>query len=108
MQHKQMYRRAVRILIALFGFYNPLFSQESKQTNADTEKEISQSHYITANTGALEPQNLEMLQKISKANGGEKESALMLLGNAFPDRIDFSDQANNEEQSALEKQFEAV
>ena len=71
-------------------------------------QEIEKSIFITSNTRALESANLEVLQKISKSNGTKKESALLLLGNAFPDRIDFSDQANNAEQSALEKQFEAV
>jgi len=108
MQHNRMYRPSAIILIALFALYNPLFSQESNEANADSEKGISQSIYITSNTGALEPANLEVLQKISKSNGTEKESALLLLGNAFPKRLDSSDQGNTVEQAALEKQFEAV
>ena len=106
MQQNHRYRG--KVIILLLTFYNPLFSQESKEAITDSEKGISQSIYITANTGVLEPANLKVLQKISKSNGTEKESALLLLGNAFPQRLDFSDKGNKIWQAALEKQFEAV
>ena len=84
MLHNQMYLPAAIIFIALFTFYNPLFSQESSETNTDSDMGIFQSVYITANTGDLEPGNLDVLQNISKSNGANQEDVLLLLGNTFP------------------------
>ncbi len=71
-------------------------------------QEIEKSIFITANTVALDPSNLNVLRNISKLNGTEKESALLLLGNSFPNRLDFADEGNKVALSALEKQFEAL
>ena len=108
MLHNQMYLPAAIIFIALFTFYNPLFSQESSETITDSDMGIFQSVYITANTGDLEPGNLDVLQNISKSNGANQEDVLLLLGNTFSKRLDFSEEENKVGQTALDKQFEAV
>ena len=94
-------QQSVLVLLAILGFSHALFSQES-------EKKISQSLYMTANTGALDSSKLDVLQKIVKANDGNKEATLLLLGNSFPNRINTKKSGNSKELENLNPQFEAI
>ena len=107
MLSKPIYRHTIVALTTLFGLCHGLFSQDTGQMTT-SDKEGKHSIYLTGNTGELEADNLGVLQKIAKENGGEKESMLFLLGNSFPHRINFEDPKNRKEQELSNLQFEAI
>ena len=100
--------RLIMVLLALFGLCHTLSAQESTETTTVSGKKIIQSLYITANTGSLEADELTVLQKIIKANDGDKESVLFLMGNSFPDKIDFNVPVAKDQQEILNRQFDAI
>jgi hypothetical protein len=80
--YRQMCRRAVLTLMALFSFYNLLFSQELEEANGIFEKKPIKSIFITGNTGGTNDQYI--LDLIVKDAEKCKDPTLLILGNSIP------------------------
>ena len=107
MQSQPIKWRSTITLLTLFVFCQTLFSQQATETTPPSGK-VTKSLYITSNTGSLKSGELTVLQKIAAANDGDEESVLLLLGNTFPNRINFNKPEDKAKQEVLNKQFEAI